>query len=128
VGKGTLWISDVAGDKIDAVSPAGQVELLIDTAGGCKDPPPGEYFGPNAMVTDKEGAAIPAQQGGRNVVRTECQLDGPLKVVPFLDTCGGKKFNSPNDLIFAPTARRGSPVRRMGLPVATRIRPEKLLS
>ncbi len=35
-----LWISDVVGDKIFAVSPTGKVELLVDKAGGYKDPPP----------------------------------------------------------------------------------------
>jgi gluconolactonase len=100
--EGRLWISDVVGDKIYAVSPAGQVELLIDKAGGYKDPPLGKYLGPNAMVTDKDGTAILAQQGGRKVVRIERQLNGKLKLVPFLDTFEGEKFNSPNDLVFAP--------------------------
>ncbi len=100
--EGRLWISDVVGDKIYAVSPAGQVELLMDKAGGYKDPPPGKYLGPNAMATDKDGMVILAQQGGRKVVPIERQLDGQLKLVPFLDTFEGKKFNSPNDLVFAP--------------------------
>jgi gluconolactonase len=95
--EGRLWISDVVGDKIFAVSPAGTVALLVDKAGGYKEPPPGSYLGPNAMVTDKDGSVILAQQGGRKLVR----IDSQLRERPFLDTFEGKKFNSPNDLVFA---------------------------
>jgi gluconolactonase len=96
--EGRLWISDVVGDKIYAVSPAGQVDLLLDRAGGYKDPPPGKYLGPNAMVTNQDGTVLVAQQGGRKLVR----IDRQLRLVTFLDRFEGKKFNSPNDLVFAP--------------------------
>ncbi len=97
-----LWISDVVGDKIFAVSPTGKVELLVDKAGGYKDPPPGKYLGPNAMVTDKDGTVILAQQGGRKIMRVQGQAESQLQLSLFLDTFEGKKFNSPNDLVFAP--------------------------
>lgn len=100
--EGRLWISDVLGDKILAVSPNGQVEQLIDKAGGYNDPPPDKYLGPNAMVTDKDGSVILAQQGGRKIMRIESPLkNGPFKMMLFLDKFQGKKFNSPNDLVFA---------------------------
>jgi hypothetical protein len=51
--EGRLRIFDVVADKILAVLPAGTVALLVDKAGGYKDPPLGSYLGPNAMVTDK---------------------------------------------------------------------------
>jgi gluconolactonase len=100
--EGRLWISDVVGDKIFAVSPAGKIDLLVEKAGGYKDPPPGLYLGPNAMVTDKDGTVILAQQGGRKLMRIDVQLDAQLTLLPFLDKFEGKKFNSPNDLVFAP--------------------------
>lgn len=96
--EGRLWISDVVGDKIFAVSPSGKVDLLIDKAGGYKDPPPDKYLGPNAMVTDKDGTVILAQQGGRKIMR----IGADLKMSLFLGTFEGQKFNSPNDLVFAP--------------------------
>jgi gluconolactonase len=40
---------------------------------------------------------ILAQQGGRKPVCIDLQF----KEQPFLDTLEGKKFNSPNDLVFA---------------------------
>src|ERR1700723_2999130 len=101
--EGRLWISDVVGDKIFAVSPTGKVDLLVDKAGGYKDPPPGKYLGPNAMVTDKDGSVLLAQQGGRTLMRiTDPLHNGQLKLSLFLDTFEGRKFNSPNDLVFAP--------------------------
>ena len=100
--EGRLWISDVVGDKIFAVSPTGKVDLLIDKAGGYKDPPPEAYLGPNAMVTDKDGSVLLAQQGGRKLMRIHPLADGRLEMTLFLDTFEGKKFNSPNDLVFAP--------------------------
>jgi len=96
--QGRLWISDVVADTIFAVSPSGAVETLVAKAGGYPDPPAGSYLGPNAMVTDKDGTVLLAQQGGRKLVR----IDAHLAIQPFLDGFGGKKFNSPNDLVFAP--------------------------
>lgn len=105
--KGRLWISDVVGDTIFAVSPTGKTGVLFEKAGGYKDPPPGKYLGPNAMVTDKDGTVILAQQGGRKLMRITEINDGTssidqLRMSLFLDTFEGKKFDSPNDLVFAP--------------------------
>ena len=99
--EGRLWISDVVGDKTYAVSPDGGVQLLLDKSGGYPNPPSGAYLGPNAMVTDKDGTVLLAQQGGRKIVRI-VRVGDHLVLQPFLSTFGGKKFNSPNDLVFAP--------------------------
>jgi gluconolactonase len=88
------------------MTPAGKVELILEKAGGYKDPPPEAYLGPNGMVTDKDGTVILAQQGGRKLMRITESNDGrqrgQLKMSLFLDTFEGRKFNSPNDLVFAP--------------------------
>jgi len=96
--EGHLWISDVVGDKIFSVAADGRAEMLVDKAGGYPNPPAGAYLGPNAMVADKDGTVLLAQQGGRAIVR----ITSDLKVVPYLDRFQGMKFNSPNDLVFAP--------------------------
>ena len=95
--QGRLWFSDVGGEEIRAVTPDGKVELLVDHAGGYPNPKPGKTLGPNAMVTDKDGTVLYAQQGGRTIAR----LDAKLAIKPFLSTYEGKKINSPNDLVFA---------------------------
>ncbi|HSY37286.1 MAG TPA: SMP-30/gluconolactonase/LRE family protein [Acidobacteriaceae bacterium] len=99
--EGRLWISDVVGDKTYAVSADGVVQLLVDKSGGYPNPPVGSYLGPNAMVTDKDGTVLLAQQGGRQIVRI-VRVGDHLELRPFLSTYDGKKFNSPNDLVFAP--------------------------
>ncbi|MGA7156520.1 MAG: SMP-30/gluconolactonase/LRE family protein [Acidobacteriaceae bacterium] len=99
--RGRLWISDVVGNKTYAVSPDGRVQLLLDKSGGYTNPPPGAYLGPNAMVTDHDGSVLLAQQGGRKIVRV-VQAGNHLALKPFLTTYEGKRFNSPNDLVFAP--------------------------
>jgi gluconolactonase len=95
---GQLWFSDLVGNKMLAVSPDGKVRVLIDHAGGLNNPPPGSYMGSNAMVTTPDGTVLMIQQGGRRIVR----LDSKFNIAPFLDRFEGKKFNSPNDLVYAP--------------------------
>ncbi len=122
--QGRLWISDVVADTIFAVSPSGSVATLVTKAGGYPNPPPGSYLGPNAMVTDKDGSVLLAQQGGRKIMR----IDAHLALQPFLDGFGGKRFNSPNDLVFAPDGSLycGSPTRRTDWPAAMPIPAKEL--
>lgn len=49
----------------------------------------------NGMTADLEGRLIAAEAGGRRITRTE--LDGSIKTL--VDSCRGKKFNSPNDVV-----------------------------
>lgn len=99
--EGRLWVSDVVGDKTYAVSADGAVQLLLDKSGGYPNPPAGSYLGPNAMVTDKDGTVLLAQQGGRKIVRI-VRAGDHLELRPFLSAFEGKRFNSPNDLVYAP--------------------------
>ena len=96
--EGRLWFSDLVGNKMFAVAPDGKVELLIDHSGGLENPPAGSYEGSNAMATDKDGSVLMLQHGMRRIVR----LDSHLAMHPFLERFEGKRFNSPNDLVFAP--------------------------
>jgi len=96
--EGRLWFSDLAGNKMFGVAPDGKLRLLIDHSGGLQNPPAGSYQGSNAMATDKDGSVLMLQHGMRRVVR----LDDHLAMRPFLERFEGKRFNSPNDLVFAP--------------------------
>ena len=97
--EGRLWFSDLGDNKIYAVSPDGKAELLIDHAGGLEHMAYALGFqGSNAMATDKDGSVLVCQQGLRRIVR----VDEQLHVTNFLDKWNGKRFNSPNDLVFAP--------------------------
>ncbi len=96
--EGRLWFSDLMGNKMYAVSPDGKVELLIDKAGGMDNAAPGFYRGSNAMATDKDGTVLMCQHSMRRIAR----VDDQLHVTNFVDKWNGKRFNSPNDLVFAP--------------------------
>jgi len=95
--QGRLWFSDLVGNKMYAVAPDGKAELLIDHSGGLENPPAGSYTGSNAMVTEKSGSVLMLQHGMRRIVR----LDDHFGMHPFLERFEGKRFNSPNDLVFA---------------------------
>ncbi len=58
--------------------------------------PAGGFNGPNGMTADKDGAVLLCEHGNRRIVR----IDKDRKVSTLVDTFEGKKFNSPNDLVF----------------------------
>jgi gluconolactonase len=93
---GHLWFSDVTGNVVRSVTPDGQVKALIENAGGETSAPPGSFIGPNAMVADKDGYVLLCQHTNRRIAR----LDHDLKQTAYLDKFEGKRFNSPNDLVY----------------------------
>jgi gluconolactonase len=95
--QGRLWFSDLRGDKMLAVTPEGQVSVLLDHASGIPNWPPHADWGTNAMVPDKDGTVLVVQQGGRTIVK----MDSQFRMHPYLSTWQGKQLNSPNDLVFA---------------------------
>jgi gluconolactonase len=96
---GVLWFSDVVGNVVRQRSPEGKfVEIL--NPGGADNPgyaPPGSFLGPNGMVMGKDGVVLLCQHGNRRIV----QIGPDSKVSVFLDRWEGKRFNSPNDLVFS---------------------------
>ncbi|WP_420142663.1 SMP-30/gluconolactonase/LRE family protein [Sphingomonas sp.] len=94
---GRLWFSDVQGDRVVAVTPAGKTETLITNAGGYKNPPAGANIGPNGMAPAADGSVLLTQMGARRIVR----VDANKAIHPFLAEYQGKRLNSPNDLVVA---------------------------
>ncbi len=93
-----LWFSDVVGNVVRAVTPDGQVEVLIENAGGNSTAPPGSFIGPNGMVEDEDGTVLMVQHTNRQIVR----LSPDLQQTVVVDRYDGKRLNSPNDLVFGP--------------------------
>lgn len=91
-----LWFSDVPGNVMRSVSPAGDVKVLIQSAGGITSPGPGALIGPNGMVADKDDAVLLCQHGARRIVR----VSPDLTMTPMLEKFEGKRFNSPNDAVY----------------------------
>jgi gluconolactonase len=96
--QGRLWFSDLVGNRMYAVTPDGKVDLLIEHSGGLQNIAPNSFKGSNAMVADRDGGVLMCQHGVRRIVR----LDKNLHQTIFLDRWEGKRFNSPNDIVFAP--------------------------
>jgi len=106
---GHLWFSDVTGklrslqpfvrfapNVVRSITPDGKVQVLIEKARGETNAPPGSFIGPNAMIADKDGYVLLCQHTNRRIVR----LDKDLKQTVYRDKFEGKRFNSPNDLVY----------------------------
>jgi gluconolactonase len=93
-----LWFSDVVGNVLRAVTPDGQVEVLIDKAAGNSTAPAGSYIGPNGLLADTDGTVLMTQHFKRQIVR----IGADRKTTVVVDRYNGKRLNSPNDLAFGP--------------------------
>jgi gluconolactonase len=93
---GHLWFSDVMGNVVRSLTPSGQVEVLIQNSGGQSSAPAGSFIGSNAMVADKDGYVLLCQHTNRDIVR----VAKDLTMTPYLQKFEGKRFNSPNDLVY----------------------------
>lgn len=94
---GTLWFSDVQGNVVRSVTPSGQVKVLIQNAGGVSNAPPDAFIGSNGMAQAPDGSVWMAQHGARQIVR----VAPDHTLTPVVSRFEGKRFNSPNDLVFA---------------------------
>ena len=93
---GQLWFSDVTGNVVRSVTPGGTVASLISNAGGKTSAPPGSFIGPNGMAADKDGSVLLCQHTNRRIAR----VSKDHETTAFLERFEGKRFNSPNDLVF----------------------------
>lgn len=94
--EGVLWFSDVPGNLVRSVSPAGEVKVIIRNAGGTVTAPPGAFIGPNGMIADTDGGVLLCQHGNRRIVR----VSEDMSITPYLEKFEGHRFNSPNDLVY----------------------------
>jgi gluconolactonase len=94
---GTLWFSDVQGNVVRSVTPAGQVKVIIPNAGGVSNAPPDAFVGSNGMAQAPDGSVWMVQHGARQIVRVAADHT----LTPVVSKFEGKRFNSPNDLVFA---------------------------
>ena len=93
----TLWFSDVPGNVVRSVTPEGKVTVLIENAGGMSTAPAGSFIGSNGMAEAPDGSVWMVQHGDRRIVR----VAPDRTLTPVVSTFEGKRFNSPNDLVFA---------------------------
>ena len=94
---GKLFFSDVRGDKVRSYDPkTNKVEVILSDSGGKKNAPPDKNFGSNGMITDKDGSILLT----RMFIGAIDRMDDKGGTKPFLSKYQGKRFNSPNDLVF----------------------------
>src|SRR5437763_1877132 len=92
-----LWFSDVTGNVLREWSPDGSVRVILPHAGTDRDDfPPGSFIGPNGEIADKDGTVLLCQHANRRIVR----IGKDLKLSTLVDRFEGKRFNSPNDLVY----------------------------
>jgi gluconolactonase len=94
---GTLWFSDVQGNVVRSLTPDGKATVVIEHAGGATNPPADAFAGPNGMTEAADGSVWMVQHGARRIV----QVGADRRLSPVVSTFEGKRFNSPNDLVFA---------------------------
>jgi gluconolactonase len=94
---GTLWFSDVQGNVVRSVTPAGQVKVVIQNSGGLSNAPPDAFIGSNGIAQAPDGSVWMVQHGARQIVR----VAPDHTLTPVVSRFEGKRFNSPNDLVFA---------------------------
>jgi len=94
--EGLLWFSDVTGNVVRSLTPEGKAQILIQDAGGQTYAPAGSFVGPNGMIADKEGMVLLCQHTNRRIVR----VARDLTMSPYVEKFEGKRFNSPNDLVY----------------------------
>jgi gluconolactonase len=95
--QGVLWFSDVVGNVTRQWSPDGKViELLRPGGYDGNSLPAGGFIGPNGATAGERGTVVMCQHGNRRIVR----ITNDLKVTTVIDAFEGKKFNSPNDVVY----------------------------
>ena len=91
-----LWFSDVMGNAVRQWSPDGKATVALQHAGSDQDGAAGTLVGPNGEIADKDGAVLICQHGNRRIVR----VSKDLQITPVVERFEGKRFNSPNDLVY----------------------------
>jgi gluconolactonase len=94
---GVLWFSDVVGNVVRQWSPDGKVTEILKPGGyDGNSLPVGGFNGPNGSTSAKDGDVLLCQHGNRRIVR----IGKDMQVTTLVDKFEGKKFNSPNDLVY----------------------------
>jgi gluconolactonase len=107
--EGPLWLpeqeillfSDIPNNCIYQWSEKDSLKLYLKPSGYTDTIPRGGQPGSNALRLDNQGRLVMCQHGDRRVARMDAPLDKPEpKFITLADKWQGKRFNSPNDLIF----------------------------
>src|SRR5580700_2190494 len=98
--EGTLLFAEIPANNIDLWVPGKGASVFMHPSGYTgAEPFKGPEPGSNGMILDPDGRVSVAGHARRNVWRME-SLDPKAQITILADSYQGKKFNSPNDLVY----------------------------
>jgi gluconolactonase len=92
---GYLLFSDIPRNRIDKWK-AGEISVFLTPSGYTDAAPRGGEIGSNGLTRDAEGRLVSCEHGDRRIAR----LDSDHSKTTLIDRYRGKRFNSPNDLVY----------------------------
>ncbi|HYM93171.1 MAG TPA: SMP-30/gluconolactonase/LRE family protein [Chitinophagaceae bacterium] len=96
-----LLVSDVKKNTVYKWTEEKGKEVYLTPSGYTGTIPRGGEMGSNGLTLDNNGNLVLCQDGDRQMGRMDAPLDKPeAKYVVLANNYKGKKFNSPNDLVF----------------------------
>lgn len=107
--EGPLWLeeqqslifTDIPNNSIFRVNSKGELSLYLKPSGYTGEAPRGGEVGANGLTLDPEGRLVLCQHGDRRMAGMDSPLDQPKsEFVTLVDNYQGKRFNSPNDVVF----------------------------
>jgi gluconolactonase len=107
--EGPLWVashnmllfSDVPRDTIFKWTEAEGISVYLTPSGYTDTIPRGGEMGSNGLTLDKDGRLVLCQCGNRQMAVMDAPLDRPApQYISLAANWEGKKFNSPNDLVY----------------------------
>jgi gluconolactonase len=97
-----LLFSDVPANKIYKWKEGNGTSLYLEPSGYTGTVPRNKEPGSNGLVIDKNGRLVLCQQGNRQIGRMKTSLSDPKPQFEVITSSyNGKKFNSPNDVVYA---------------------------
>jgi len=98
---GYLLFSDIPNNVIHRYKQGEGVREYLKPSGYTGKEPRGGEVGSNGLTVDAQGALVLAQHGDRRIARMDAPLAKPQPAfVTLAARYQGKRFNSPNDLVF----------------------------
>jgi len=97
-----LLFSDVPANRIYKWKQGKGASVYLEPSGYTGTIPKEKEPGSNGLVIDKKGKLVLCQQGNRQIGRMKSSLNDPRPVFEtIVSSYQGKKFNSPNDAVYA---------------------------
>ncbi len=97
-----LLFSDVPANRIYKWKEGSGTSLYLEPSGSTGAPSRSREPGSNGLVIDKNGKLVLCQQGYRQIGRMKTPLNDPKPAFEVITgSYNGKKYNSPNDAVYA---------------------------